>query len=43
MIGIMCGTSTRQIENTYLHLNDEMLRTSAVADYINKDGKVVVV
>ena len=30
----MTGTSVRQIEQTYLHLNDEMMKTSAKADYI---------
>ena len=43
-IAVMCGTSVRQIENTYLHLNEEMMRTSAKADYIRKeDGTLQVI
>ncbi len=43
-IAVMCGTSVRQIENTYLHLNEEMMRTSAKADYITlEDGTLRVI
>ena len=43
-IAIMCGTSVKQIENTYLHLNEEMMRTSAKADYITlEDGTLRVI
>lgn len=38
----MCGTSAAQVENTYYHLNDEMRKSAAVADYTRtKDGIVV--
>lgn len=41
-IAAMCGTSAPQVENTYYHLNDEMRRSAAVADYTRtKDGIVV--
>lgn len=33
-IAIVCGTSVKQIENTYLHMNEEIMRTSAHTDYI---------
>ena len=40
-IAVMCGTSVRQIENTYLHLNEEMMKSSAKADYITlEDGTI---
>ena len=43
-IAIMCRTSFKQIENTYLHLNEEMMRTSAKADYITlEDGTLRVI
>ena len=43
-IAVMCGTSVKQIENTYLHLNEEMMRTSAKADYITlNDGTLRVI
>ena len=37
-VAVMCGTSVRQIENTYLHLNEEMMRTTAKRDYIKVDN-----
>lgn len=41
-IAEMCGTSAAQVENTYYHLNDEMRKSAAVADYTRtKDGIVV--
>jgi|TARA_B100001971_G_scaffold194447_1_gene200470 hypothetical protein len=43
-IAVMRGTSVKQIENTYLHLNEEIMRTSAKADYIKlKDGALRVI
>lgn len=41
-IADMCGTSQTQIEKTYYHLNDEIKRTNAMADYdIDEDGLIV--
>ena len=43
-IAVMCGTSVKQIENTYLHLSEDMMRTSARADYIRlEDGTLRVI
>jgi|TARA_B100000959_G_scaffold21176_1_gene20389 site-specific recombinase XerD len=43
-IAVMCGSSVWQIENTYLHLNNEMVRTSAKVDYIKlRDGTLRVI
>lgn len=43
-VAIMCGTSIGQIENTYLHLNEEMMKTTAKADYITlEDGTIQVI
>ncbi len=40
----MCGTSVQQIEKTYYHLNDEIRRTNALADYkFLPDGTIVVI
>ncbi|MGB0683709.1 MAG: tyrosine-type recombinase/integrase [Magnetovibrionaceae bacterium] len=40
-IADMCGTSATQVENTYKHVNDEMLRTNAMADYRRRsDGTI---
>jgi integrase len=40
-IADMCGTSQTQIEKTYYHLNDEIKRTNAMADYdIDGDGLI---
>jgi len=40
-VAYMCGTSIKQIEQTYFHLTDEMMMTTATADFIRKDGKVI--
>lgn len=41
-IADMCGTSQTQIEKTYYHLNDEIKRTNALADYdLDEDGLIV--
>jgi site-specific recombinase XerD len=40
-IADMCGTSASQIENTYYHVNDEILYSHALADY-RDDGSEVV-
>lgn len=40
-IALMCGTSVRQIENTYLHLSEEMMKATALRKnvrYEYKDG-----
>ena len=37
----MCGTSIKQIESTYYHLNEEMMKRTAVARYTVKDGIAV--
>jgi|TARA_B100000959_G_scaffold267970_1_gene312120 hypothetical protein len=43
-IAVMVGSSVKQIENVYLHLNEAMMRTSAKADYITlKDGSLRVI
>ena len=34
-IADMCGTSVAQTEKTYYHLNDEMMKTIAMATYVN--------
>ena len=40
----MCGTSIAMIEKTYWHLNDEMRKTAAMADYIRReDGTIEVI
>ena len=40
-IADMCGTSTTQIERTYYHLNDDIRRSSALADFrIEADGTI---
>jgi integrase len=37
----MCGTSVAQIERTYYHLNDDIRRTAALADYrVEADGTI---
>jgi integrase len=40
-IAYMCGTSMTQIEKTYYHLNEEMMKTTAMATYVKRDGKVI--
>ena len=43
-IADMCGTSVTMIEKTYWHLNDEMRKTAAMADYIRReDGTIEVI
>lgn len=38
----MCGTSAKEIEDTYYHLNEQMRLTNALADYyINEDGRII--
>ena len=40
----MCGTSVAMIEQTYWHLNDEMKKTAALADYrLREDGTVEII
>ena len=40
----MCGTSIAMIEKTYWHLNDEMRKTAAIADYVQRaDGTIEVI
>ena len=40
----MCGTSVTMIEKIYWHLNDEMRKTAAMADYIRReDGTIEVI
>ncbi len=40
----MCGTSVAMIEQTYWHLNDEMRKTAAMADFrLRKDGTVEII
>jgi integrase len=41
-ISDMCGTSVTQIENTYYHVDKEVMITNALADYmINANGEIV--
>ena len=40
-IAYMCGTSVTQIEKTYYHLNEAMMKTTAMATYVKRDGKVI--
>jgi integrase len=40
-IAYMCGTSVKQIEATYYHLNEEMMKTTALATYIKRNGKII--
>lgn len=43
-IADMCGTSAKEIQRTYYHLNDDMRLTNALADYKRKaDGTIVPV
>jgi integrase len=37
----MCGTSSGQVERTYFHLNEEMMKRTATAKYTVKDGIAV--
>ena len=40
-IAYMCGTSVNKIEKTYYHLNEAMMKTTAMATYVKRDGKVI--
>jgi len=40
-IAYMCGTSVTQIEKTYYHLNEAMMKTTALATYVKRNGKVI--
>ena len=40
-VAFMCGTSVKQIENTYYHLNTAMMKRTAVARYAMRDGIAV--
>lgn len=40
-IAYMCGISVNQIEKTYYHLNEEMMKTTALATNVKRDGKVI--
>jgi len=40
-VAFMCGTSIKQIESTYYHLNEEMMKRTAVARYTVTDGIAV--
>jgi site-specific recombinase XerD len=38
----MCGTSMTQIEKTYYHLNEMIMKTTALKDYkLDDDGKII--
>ena len=39
----MCGTSIAMIEKTYWHLNDEMWKTAAMADYRRREDWTIEV
>ena len=38
-IVIMCGTSVKQIDITYLHLNKETMFTGAEANYVTLEDR----
>ena len=40
-ISDMCGTSATQIENTYYHINEEIMRTNAMAGYRLSEGGLI--
>lgn len=40
-VALMCGTSSGQVERTYYHLNEEMMKRTATAKYTVKDGIAV--
>ena len=40
-IAYMCVTSVNQIEKTYYHLNEAMMKTTALATYLKRDGKII--
>ena len=40
-VALMCGTSSGQIERTYYHLNEEMMKRTATAKYTVRDGIAV--
>jgi len=37
-VALMCGTSSKQVENTYFHLNEAMMKRTALARYKVIDG-----
>ena len=39
-VAFYCGTSVKQIESTYYHLNEEKMRAVASARFVRKDGKI---
>ena len=39
-VAFYCGTSVKQIESTYYHLNEEKMRAVATARFVRKDGKI---
>ena len=40
-VALMCGTSSAQIERTYYHLNEEMMKRTATAKYTVREGIAV--
>ena len=40
-IAYMCGTSIKQIEATYYHLNEDMMKSTALATYIRRNGRII--
>lgn len=40
-VAFMCGTSIKQIETTYYHIKDDMMKRTALARYTTKDGVVI--
>ena len=40
-VAFMCGTSVKQIEATYYHLNEAMMKRTATARYEMRDGIAV--
>ena len=40
-VALMCGTSVKQIEATYYHLNEAMMKRTALARYEMRDGVAV--
>ena len=39
-VAFYCGTSVKQIESTYYHLNEEKMRAVATARFVRRDGKI---
>ena len=40
-IAYMCGTSVKKIEATYYHLNEDMMKSTALATYIRRNGRII--